>query len=224
MSSSNPSITASDIITDVDGRLSQANLSSAVYLPWVSYSYQRVFQSLVSVGKAVAENFFGDTDTINLTTTSPNEYTLTDEIPRYGGLISVWVKYGATGDEYRKAVKLISTAEIINPENISTTYYSKVNPYYYVRGGVIGFLPVPPESGGVAKIDFIKRPYQINAVEDVIDIPYRYLWPVSEYVHSKAVQRLNEDYGASKQIEDNFRQQLEEISIACATEYQETQL
>lgn len=221
MSSSNPSITVSDIITDVDGRISSANLSSSVYIPWVSYSYQRIYQALTNVGKTCAETLFGDTDTIALTTTNPNEYTITDEIPRFASIIAVWVKYGATGDIYNKAKKLRTTGMIGNPSNVSTTYFGKTKPFYYIRGGVIGFIPVPPESNGVAKIDFVKRPYQLTETTDVIDIPYRFIWPISEYVHAKAIQRLNEDYNTSAQLESNFRQQLEEVALAAASEFDE---
>lgn len=221
MSSNNPDVTAADIISDIEARMASPGLSTSIYIPWISYAYQRTFQAITKVGQQAREELFGDTDTITLNTTSPNEYTITNEIPRFGGLIKVEVKYGATGDVYNNARRLRSVANWRVMANVSTTYQGKTTPLYYLLGNTIGFIPVPPESGAIAKIYFIKRPYQITNGTDVIDIPYRFLWPIPEYVHAKAIQRVNEDYSTAAKVEAEFNAMLEEVSLAAGGEFNE---
>lgn len=218
----NPSVTPADVISDVEGRFaSSPALSSSRYMPWVSYGYQRTFNALSQVGQKVRENLFGELATLSLNTTTPNEYDLTTEIPRFGGFIKVEVKYGATGDVYNQAGFLSSLSHWNNQDNVSTTYRSKLTPLYYKLGNTLGFIPVPPESGALAKVWYIKRPSQLTDVADVIDIPYRFLYPLYDYVHARALQAVNEDYSASSQIESNFRLQLEEIQQSAASEFNE---
>lgn len=221
MSDSNPDVTAADIITDVEARLASPNLSATIYLPWISYAYQRTFQAISKVGQLAREQIFGDVDTIDLGIDSPNEFVITDEIPRYGGIIKVEVKYGATGDVYNPAKYLRTVAHWRNMDNISTNYQGKTAPLYYLLGTKIGFIPVPPETGAVARVYFVKRPYQITDSTDVIDIPYRFQWPISEYVHAKGLQKVNEDYGAASALEANFNNMLQDLEVAVASEFNE---
>jgi hypothetical protein len=218
----NPDVTVADIITDVEGRFSSVpSISSDTYIPWISYAYQKVYHALSSVNSRCREDLFGDMDTITMDTDSPNEYSLETEIPRFGGFVEVQVKYGATGDEYNSASRLASAAHWKNWANISTTYRSKLTPLYYKRGDTIGFIPVPPESGATAKVFFIKRPYQLTETTDVIEIPYRFLYPLTDYVHARAIQMVNEDYQTADVVEANFRRQIEEIKEAAASEFNE---
>lgn len=218
----NPEITVADVVTDIEGRFSSApSISSDRYLPWISYAYQKVFNALSMVNARCREDLFGDVDTITLNTATPNEYTLTDEISRFGGFISVEIKYGATGDVYNKANRLPSQSNWENWDNISTTYRSKLEPLYYKRGNTVGFIPVPPETGATAKIWYVKRPNQLTDTTDIVDIPYRFLYPVTDYVHARALQAVNEDYQTADVIEANFRRQIEEIQEAAASEFNE---
>lgn len=218
----NPEITAADVINDVEGRFSSdPNLSSSKYFPWISYAYLRTYQALTKVNQTAKEVLFGSLATLTLTTDTPNEYTITDEIPRFGGLIKIEIKYGATGDVYNPAGRLLSLAHWNNQDNVSTTYRSKTTPLYYLLGTKLGFIPVPPESGATAKVWYIKRPYQIQETSDIIDIPYRFIWPVFEYVHAKALQAVNEDYATAAEIEANFRGQLGEVQESVASEFNE---
>lgn len=216
----NPSMTVSDVILDVEGRFSSdPNLGSDRYIPWVSYAYQKVYHALSMVNSHCREDLFGAEADLTLTTDTPNEYDLADEIPRFGGFIGVEVKYGATGDTYNKADRLPSQANWKNWDNISTTYRSKLTPLYYKRGDTMGIIPVPPESGATAKIFYIKRPYQLTDSDSVIEIPYRFFYPITDYVHARAIQVVNEDYATSDAVEANFRRQLEEIQEAASSEF-----
>jgi hypothetical protein len=218
MASNNPNVTASNIISDVEARLMTPAISSNTYLPWISYAYGRVFLTLLRARREIAEQFFADSYLLTLNTTNPNEYTLTDYIPRFGGMLKVEILYGATGDTWINAAQLpaISTYDIL--QNNTTQYRGKSSCIYYLIGGKIGFIPVPPESGATARIYYIKRPYQIDSTSDVIDIPYRYQYPIVDYVQSKAIQTANQDYSTSQILEDRFRQQLEEIAISADSE------
>ena len=218
MASNNPSVTASDIIADVEARLGTPNISSSVYLPWISYAYQRVFLTLLRTKREVAEQFFGDYYDLALSTLNPNEYVITNYIPRFGGILKVEVKYGATDDQWVNSSQLPSVTTYDILQNNTTAYRSKVSVVFYFIGQKIGFIPVPPETGATARIYYIKRPYQINQTTDVIDIPYRYQYPIVDYVQAKAIQRANQDYSASQVLEDRFRQQLEEVSISADSE------
>lgn len=221
MASNNPSVLVSDLISDVESRLLTPAISSSIYLPWISYAYLRTFNALVNTNQRVKEELFGEVATITMNTTSPNEYTLTDYAERYGGIIKVEVKYGATGDEYIKATRLQSIAVWENQDNVSTTYQSKTQPLYYILGQKIGFIPTPPETGAYAKVWYIKRPYQVTMTSDTIDIPYRFTYPITNYVVAKAIQREHQDYATTQTIEAQFRAELEEISMAAANEYGE---
>lgn len=221
MASSNPTYTVADVITDVNNRLANPGLSSTVMIPWVSYAYQRIYQVLSGAGQTVKEELFGDDATITMNTTSPNEYSLETNIPRFGGIIKVEVKYGASGDDWNRASKLRSIANWNIQNNVSTSYRGKTQPLYYLLQDVIGFIPTPPESGAQAKVWYIKRPQQLDATTDEIDIPYRYIWPIIEYVQAKTIQRVNEDYREAELVERNFERALEEIALAAVSEYNE---
>lgn len=218
MATNNPDITASDIITDVEARLMTPAISSSKYLPWISYAYGRVFLTLLRARREIAEQFFADNYLLTLNTNNPNEYILTDYIPRFGGMLKVELKYGDTNDQWVNIAQLpsISTYDIL--QNNTTAYRGKSSAIYYLVGGKIGFIPVPPESGATARIYYIKRPYQIDSVDDTIDIPYRYQYPIVDYVQAKAIQTANQDYSTSQVLEDRFRQQLEEVAISADSE------
>lgn len=226
MSSNNPSVTASDIITDVENRLGNPNISTDIYLPWVSYSYQKTYQKLTGVDQAVKETYFGDAIEFNLTP-GVAEYSLTANIPRFGGFIKAEIKYGASGDNWQRTTRLPSLANWRIQNNTSTSYQAKDAAMYYLLGDNLGFIPTPPASETaqtpVAKVWYIKRPYQITLGTDVIDLPYRFLYPMVNYVQAKAIERENEDYTQAAQVEIKFERELESVALAAASEFSENE-
>lgn len=220
MSANNPSVTVSDIITDVENRLASPGLSTATYLPWVSTSAQRVYQALVALGQEAKERYFGSSGTIPLTISSL-ETSITGSIADFGSFISVEVLYGATGDLRNRATRMRSVSQWDNLANVSTSYRAKDVPLYYQSGDYIGIIPVPPEAGANAYVRYVLRLPQFTAGTDVISIPYRFMWPIYEYVHAKAIQRVNEDYSTSDRIESRFEEHLNQITENAADELNE---
>lgn len=221
MASNNPSITASNIITDVEARLENPNLSANTYLPWVSYGYNRLYLALMSADPRVREGLFGNSETFNLSA-GVSEYSISTNIPRFGGIIKVEVKYGGTGDDWTRAKKLPSVSDYEVQNNNTTSYRAKENPLYFLLEDSIGFIPVPPvaDSGTPqAKVFYVRRPYQITDVADVIDIDYRFIYPLANYVQAKAIERINEDYGQAAIIEREFIRLLEEVSERATSEF-----
>ena len=169
------------------------------------------------------EELFGNYVTFDLTA-GVAEYSLSTNIPRFGGIIKVEIKYGATGDDWIRADRLESIAHWKIQNNVSTSYRSKTEALYYIIEDAIGFIPTPPsgDSGTVSvRVWYVRRPYQITLSTDVIDIDYRFTYPIADYVQAKAIQRENEDYATASQLEISFRQQLEEIANAANSEYGE---
>lgn len=225
MASDNPTYTAADVISDVENRFSGGTgLSSSVFFPWISYSVQKLHAKIASIGQRAKEEILGDTGTITLASDTL-EYTITDSIPLFGGFIRVDVRYGATGDVYNKATPLVDINHWKSLENVSTTYQPKTSPLYYKLGTKIGIIPTATAGESVqtptAKIRYVKRQPQITAGTDEIIIPYRFIYPVINYVQSKAVQRVNEDYGESALLERKFEQELEEVALSVADEFEE---
>lgn len=217
MSVANPSYTANDVITDVEGRMQVTN-SATLYIPWISYAYQKVYQALAGVGQHVQEQLFGNYTTLALQN-GVAEYSISTNIPRYSSMIKMEILYGATGDQRVPVEKLRSIAHWRNQANVSTSYRSKDVPLYYILQDILGFIPTP--DGGTAYIWFVQRPNQIVAGTDVIDIPYRFVYPIADYVHAKTIQKENEDYSTARLVEANFQAQLEEIADAAASEFSE---
>lgn len=224
MSTNNPDITASNIITDIEARLGTTNLDTTDYLPWVSYAYQKLYRAIVSAGQQAKEVYFGDDVTFNLTA-GTGEYSLETNIPRFGGIIKVEVKYGGTSDDWVKATRLPSINnynQVMN--NTSTSYRAKESVLYYLLQDVIGFIPVPPGSDSgtpQTKVWYVKRPYQLDDGDDVIDIPYRYIDPLNDYVQAKAIQAENESYSESLEIERIFEAKLNKITEQVENEFGE---
>lgn len=219
----NPDITVSDIVTDVENRLDSPSISTSTYLPWVSYAYQKLYQALIGAGGRVKEELFGNYVTFDLAAETA-EYDLETYIPRYGGTIKVEIKYGGTGDDWIRAKRLPSLANYKIQNNSTTNYRAKSDALYYIIQGKIGFIPTPPstDSGTPSvRIWYIKRPYQLTASTDVIDIPYRFIYPLVDYVQAKAIMSENEDYTQADKIEANFRQQLIEVADAANSEFDE---
>lgn len=223
MSANNPDITASDIISDVEVRLDNPGRSANEYLPWVSYAYNQVYITLASLGQTLKEQLFGDVETLTLEGGTA-EYSIKTNIPRFGGLIKVEVKYGGTSDDWVKATLLKSLANWVNQDNTSTSYRAKEQALYYVLGDNLGFIPTPPESDSgtpQAKVWYIKRPYQLTSVGDVIDLPYRFIFPITNYVHSRALAVDHQDYYTPRVIDANFRQELEMVKDLAESELDE---
>jgi hypothetical protein len=218
MSASNPSITASAIITDVESRLGSPNISASDYYPWISYAYQKTYAALANAGQGVKEALFGNYTTIPLVS-GTTEYSLSSNIPRFASMIKLEVLYGASGDLRNTAGKVKSIAQIPDMSHISTTYYSKTSPYYYIIEDTIGIIPTP--DGGTAYVWYIRRPYQITDGADIIDIDYRFIYPIVNYVQAKALEKENEDYQAAALIENKFERELEQIAITASGEYNE---
>lgn len=221
MSSSNPSFTASAIVTDIESRLRNPNLSTSLYLPWISTAFNRVYQKLSEVGQHAKQEYFGARVEVSLNTSTPSEVSLEDEIPRFGGLIGVQIKYGATGDVYQTATKLRSMNQWSNWANVSTTYRDKTNPLYYIFGDTFGVIPVPPEAAATARIHYIKRAFQVTDGTDVLDIPYRFMYPIFTYVQARAIERVSEDYQVAAGLDRRFEAELEQIALAAASEFNE---
>ena len=222
MSEDNLDLLVSDIITDVEARMGNPNISTSIYLPFINTAYARTYFALMGTGRAVKEELFGEYALVTLNTSSPNEYDLIDLAPRFGGMIKLEVKYGGTDDIYKKATRLKSLADW-DMSHVTTDYIAKATPLYYILGKKIGFLPVPPEAGAVAKMWYVKRPYQLSESTDIIDIPYRFTYPIVNYVHAKAIQKENEDYKNSLNIENVFKNELEELSQFVEGEYNENE-
>lgn len=224
MSSSNPDITASDIITDIEVRLGGTNLDTDDYLPWISYAYQKLYRAIVAAGQQAKEVYFGNDVTFNLTG-GTGEYSLETNIPRFGGIIKVEIKYGGTNDDWTKVARLPSInnySQVMN--NTSESYRAKQSPLYYVLQDTLGFIPVPPAGDAgtpQAKVWFVQRPYQLTLGTDVIDIPYRYLDPLNDYVQAKAIQAENESYRESLEIERIFEAKLVKITESVVDEFGE---
>lgn len=224
MSTNAPSVTASDIITDIEVRLGDTNLDTNDYLPWISYAYQKLYRAIVSAGQQAKEYYYGDHVTFNLTS-GTGEYDIPTYIPRFGGIIKVEVKYGGTGDEWTQARRLPSINNYgLTSDKVSTTYHGKGNPYYYMLKDVIGFIPTPPGSDAgtpQAKVFFVQKPYQIDSGTDIVDIPYKYIDPLNDYVHAKAIQAENESYGESLEIERIFEAKCRQITEQVTDEFGE---
>lgn len=223
MSANNPSITASDIISDVESRLGSPSVSTSVYLPWVSYGYIKTFNALLKTDQEVKERLFGAYGTYTLTNGTA-EYSLNTMFPRFGGPIKFEILYGDTGDQRTRLKRLPSVSHWDNQGNVSTSYRSKTDAVYYLIGDTIGIIPTPPStdaSNAILYSWYIQRPYQITGGTDVIDIPYRFLYPLVSYVQAKAIQKVNEDYRTAAAVEAKFDQDLMEIADAAASERNE---
>jgi hypothetical protein len=224
MSTNNPDITASDIVTEVEIRLGDTNLDTEDYLNWISHAYQKLYRAIIAAGQQAKEVYFGNSITFNLAS-GTGEYSLETNIPRFGGIIKVEVKYGGTSDTWVRANRLPSLNNYNQvTANVTTDYHSKSSPLYYLLQDIIGFIPTPPttDSGTPqAKVLYIKRPYQITLATDVIDIPYRYLEPIYEYVQAKAIQAENESYAESLEIERLFEAKLVQITEQVTDEFGE---
>lgn len=220
MAEQNPDLLVSDIITDVEARLNAPDLATSVYLPWISTAAQRIYRALCALGQEGKERYFGASGTISLTTNTL-EHNILSSISDFGGFIDVEVLYGATGDTRSKATKLRSVSQWRDLSNVSTDYRSKVTPLYYQSGNNIGIIPVPPESGAIAYIRYIRKLPQYTDADDVINIPYRFSWPIYDYVEAKALQRTNEDFSTSRQIEMDFRADIDDLTQMAADEINE---
>ena len=224
MSINVPSVTASDIITDIETRLGDTNLDTNDYLPWISYAYQKLYKAIVRAGQQAKEYYYGNYTTFNLTS-GTGEYTLTTNVPRFGGIIKVEVKYGGTDDRWVTAARLPSINNYNQSSEYNTTQYrGKDKPYYYMLQDLIGFIPVPPGSDAgtpQAKIFYVRKPYQIDSGTDVIDVPYKYIDALNDYVQSKALQAENESYNESLEIERVFEAKLRQITEDVEDEFGE---
>lgn len=225
MSANNPSITAANIITDVENRLGNPNISTSVYLPWVSYAYQKTYAALANVGQEVKERLFGNYTTYTLTNGTA-EYALSTILPRFSSVIKLEILYGGTGDQRVRLSKLRTISGWDNQGNVSTSYRPKTSPLYYLLEDTLGIIPTPPASDssqGVLYAWYVRRPYQITDGADVIDIDYRFIYPIVNYVQAKALQKENEAYATSGEIERLFLGELEDIAEAAASEYNENE-
>lgn len=223
MSVLNPEITASDIIADVNVRLDLPNLSATDYYPWISYAYQKTYGALVSAGQRIKEDLFGAYITFNLTNGTA-EYSINTNIPRFGGFVKVEVKYGGTGDDWVTASRIESISNWRNQNNVSTSYRAKDGVVYYKLGDLLGFIPTPPatDSGTPSvRVWYVKKPYQITDGDDVIDIPYRFLYPIVNYVVARAIERENEDFSTAERIEAKFESELDRIIETAVSEIDE---
>lgn len=224
MSSNNPDITASDIISDVENRLGDTNLDASDYLPWISYAYTKLFHAISSAGSRAKEEIFGASETFNLSAGS-SSVSINTNIPRFGGFLRVEVKYGGTDDTmFNKATRLTSVAYGKDQDELTTQYNNKARPLYRKLGDSLIIIPTPPttDSGTPqATVWYVKRPYQITDSADIIDIPYRFIYPIPNYVHSKAIIAENEDFGQANLVEERFERELQQIVTQVVNEFDE---
>lgn len=223
MSVDNPDLLASDIITDVENRLGTTDLDTTDYIPWISYAYLKTYLAISAAGQQAKEYYFGAYSLITLTA-GIAEYDLDTYIPRFGGFIKVEVRYGGTSDDWVVARRLKSLSNWKNQANVTETYQPKISALYYKLGNNLGFIPTPPttDSGTpTAKVWYVKRPYQIEQASDVIDIPYRYTYPITDYVQAKAIMAENEDYAQAGATEQKFDQQLFDLTGIVTDEFNE---
>jgi len=218
MAQDNPTYTVSDVITDVNNRTRNPGLSNSVLIPWVSYAYNRLYNKILNVNQQIKEQLFSAYTTIPLVS-GTSEYTITTYMPRYHSMIKVEMLYGATGDQRVTARKIPSIAYWKLQNQVSTSYANKGAPMWYILGSLIGFIPTP--DGGTAYIWYVKRGTQLTEVADAIDIPYRYVYPVIDYVEAKIIARINEDYSTADMLERKFASQLEEVAEMVDGEYSE---
>ena len=225
MATANPDYTASDIIEEVNSLLTGGtNLSAEIMLPWISTAYQRLYAKISSVSKQAKEELFGDRADVELVADTL-EYTLTDSIPRFGGFIKVAVRYGASEDDWNPATRLLSIEYWKDLSKVSTQYQAKTLPLYYQRNGLIGVIPTAvsgeTDQTPTARVWFVKRAERIDEVTDIIDIPYRFCYPIVNYVLKRTLQRVNEDYATADQIDRDFKEDLEEVALSVASEFEE---
>jgi hypothetical protein len=220
MSSFNPSVTINDIIADVEARLSSPNLDVSFYLPIISSAAQRVYQAIISLGQEAKEFYFGADEEISLTQNTL-EHDIYTDIPDFDSFVDVEVQYGASGDTRNHATKLRSPSQWNNKANVSTTYRAKESPLYYKSGDNIGVIPTPPESGAIAYVRYVRKIPQYTDGLDVVEIPYTFMWAITDYVQAKAIQRVNEDYSTARQIEEDFDNHLQEITERAADKVNE---
>lgn len=223
MSANNPSITGADIITDVEARLGTPNISSTIYVPWIAYAYLKTYAALANAGQTVKENLFGAYIAVTLTNGTA-EYTLSTIIPRFGSVIKLEILFGGTSDQRVRLSPLRSISQWASQANVSTSYRAKEAAVYYLLKDTLGVIPTPPASDpsqATLYAWYIARPYQITATTDPIDIPFRFLYPIVNYVQSKAIEKQNEDYSQASLVEQRFERELEQIAIAASSEYNE---
>lgn len=223
MSETNPEVTANDLITEVEARMGTPAIAQASYLPWISYAYQKTYNKYQGIGQHVRETFFGTLATVTLQA-GVNEYLLSDTIPLYGGFIKGQIKYGGTSDDWVRLKVLRSLSKWEDQTNVTTSDWPKASALIYFLKDYFGIIPTPPtDDAGTpsAKIWYVKRPARITAAADVLDLPYRFLYPVVSYVHGMAVMAENEDYTNSLRIEARFDKDLEEAAIAIDSEFSE---
>lgn len=226
MAANNPNITASNLIADVENRLGNPNISASVYLPWVSYAYLKTYAALANAGQSVKETLFGNYQAITLTNGTA-EYALSTILPRFGSVIKLEILYGGTGDQRVRLSPLRSISQWNVQGNVSTSYRSKGNPLYYLLEDTIGIIPTPPATdanSATLYAWYVRRPYQITDGTDVIDLDYRFIYPLVNYIQAKAIQKENEDYNASLEIERLFQSELAEVVEAAVSEYNENDI
>jgi hypothetical protein len=226
MSTNNPTVTAQNIIDDVFIRLGEHSIQAASCLPWVSYAYQKLYLTIVSAGQAAKERYFGDTATFNLTP-GDGDYTITDHIPLFGSFVKVELKYGKSGDDWVKASQIRSLSDWEIESNQTTQHRTKNNALYTQFGNTLRIIPVPPatetDQTPQAKVLYIKRPYQITALSDEIIIPYRFTFPIVNYVHARAIETENEDFSQAAQVELRFERELSQVAEFVDSEINENE-
>lgn len=225
MSANNPSITASSIIADVENRLGTPNISTTTYIPWVSYGYSKTWAALNGVGQEAREELFGAYIAVSLTN-GLGEYTLSTIIPRFSSFIKAEIQYGGNGDIRVPIGKIRSLANWQNMGNVSTSYRSKSDPILYRYKNTLGIIPTPPATDTIVPtlyVWYVQKPFQITDGADIIDLEYRYIYPLVNYVQAKAIQTEHEDYATSLQIENLFEKELNDIAETVASEYNENE-
>lgn len=225
MSETNPSITANDIILEVEARLGSPNIAQASYIPWISYAYQKEYGKIVRIGQHVKERVFGELVTFDLTA-STAEYALSSVIPQFGGFIRGQIKYGGTSDDWVKLKVLKSLSSWDDMTNVTTSDWPKQDALIYFIKDYVGFIPTPPAASvdtgtPQAKIWYIKRPVRITVATDVIDIPYRFTFPIVSYVQAMGIMAENEDYTQAARVEARFEADLEEVAQTIESEFSE---
>lgn len=209
----NPEYTVADVISDVNGRLRNPGVGAEIITPWVSYAYNRLYNKLLNVNQQVKEQLFGAYTTIDLEE-DVAEYVITEHAPRYSSLVKYEIHYGTNQITSGKSIYSIAKS----PNNVITG--GSGTPRLYRYGNNFAFYPIPGE--GTAHLWYIKRGKQLTQSTDVLyDIPYRYLYPIMDYVEGRVIARINEDYGVLGTLEREFERKMEEVAMMADGEISE---
>lgn len=146
---------------------SQADWTDTEVTREINAKYMEVYTAVISV----YEEYYSDRSTAD-SVADQQEYALPSDVYK---LRRVEIKYNPSNsnDLFRRAkpISIDSVNRDLGNSSLGITVYR--NPAYYVRGNIIGFIPVPTESGDEnIVLWYIKQVPELSATTDTIDIPF----------------------------------------------------